>query len=124
MRAEIIVIENESDLAEARELVSRLATSSAAGDVGRLRAQALVLAAYEARHWPAEPATVPELLRYLMEQHDLTPADLAPILGARSRVTEILNGTRGLSLAMIRRLRDTFHIPADALIGSDHAKAA
>jgi HTH-type transcriptional regulator/antitoxin HigA len=51
-----------------------------------------------------------------MEQHDLTPADMAPILGTRSRVSEVLSGKRPLSIAMIKRLRSTFRVSADALI--------
>jgi len=117
MRADIVIIQNEADLAEAQALVAHLGTSDDPADVARLRAQALILAAYEAERWPREPVSVAEVVEYLMDQHGLSPADLAPILGARSRVTEVLNGRRGLSLAMIRRMRATFHVSADVLIG-------
>jgi HTH-type transcriptional regulator/antitoxin HigA len=116
MQTNVIVIENENDLNEARELVSRLMGSDDPTDRARLRAQALMLQEYEAKRWPVEPASPAEIIQYLMEQHDLTPADMAPILGTRSRVSEVLNGRRPLNLSMIKRLRTTFHISADALI--------
>jgi HTH-type transcriptional regulator/antitoxin HigA len=51
-----------------------------------------------------------------MEQHGLTRADMVPILGTPSRVSEVLTGRKGLSMAMIQRLRARFHIPADLLL--------
>lgn len=124
MHADIVIIQNEQDLIEAQNLVTQLGTSDHPADVARLRAQALILAAYEAERWPSEPASVAEVVQYVMDQHDLSPADLAPVLGARSRVTEVLNGRRGLSLAMIRRMRATFHVSADVLIGEPPALSA
>jgi HTH-type transcriptional regulator/antitoxin HigA len=59
-----------------------------------------------------------------MEQHDLAPADLAPILGTRSRVSEVLNGKRPLTLNMIRRLHRQLGIPAALLIAASPAAAA
>jgi HTH-type transcriptional regulator/antitoxin HigA len=51
-----------------------------------------------------------------MEQHGLSRADLVPLLGTPSRVSEVMNGKRDLSMSMVRKLRDRFHIPADLLI--------
>jgi HTH-type transcriptional regulator / antitoxin HigA len=124
MHAEIVIIQNDADLAEAQALVARLGTSDDPADVAQLRAQSLILAAYEAERWPCAPASVAEVVHYIMDQHDLSPADLAPVLGARSRVTEVLNGRRGLSLAMIRRMRSTFHVSADILIGEPPTRSA
>jgi len=124
MHADIVIIQNDADLAEAQALVSRLGTSDDPANVAQLRAQALILAAYEAERWPSEPISVPEVIQYIMDQHGLSPADLSPVLGARSRVTEVLNGRRGLSLTMIRRLRSAFHVPADVLIGDPPPRSA
>ena len=123
MHAEIVIIQNDADHAEAQALVARLGPSDNPADVAQLRAQALILAAYETERWPCEPASVAEVVQYIMDQHDLSPADLAPVLGARSRVTEVLNGRRGLSLTMIRRMRATFHVPADILIGEQPVRS-
>ena len=46
-----------------------------------------------------------------------TQADLARLLGSRSRASEIMTGSiKHLSLNHIRRLHDQWHIPAEALI--------
>ena len=51
-----------------------------------------------------------------MDQHGVTRADLAPILGTPSRVSEVLSGKKQLSLAMVQRLRARFRVPADLLL--------
>jgi HTH-type transcriptional regulator/antitoxin HigA len=123
MKTEVIVIQNERELKAARALVAALGQSRRPADVARLRAQALLLQVYESARWPAGAVTPAELIRYAMEQHGLTPADLAPILGTRSRVSEILNGKRQLTLAMIRRLHARLGLPADLLIAERSAAA-
>lgn len=52
-----------------------------------------------------------------MEQLGLSDSDLTPILGQRSRVTEILKRKRRLSLTMIRNLNRKLNIPLESLIG-------
>ena len=123
MKAEIIVIQNERDLREAQALVATLGRSRKPADAARLRAQALILEAYESVRWPARAVSPADLIRYAMEQHGLTPADMVPILGTRSRVSEILNGKRPLTLAMIRRLHARLGLPVDLLIAESAAAA-
>jgi HTH-type transcriptional regulator/antitoxin HigA len=122
MKTEVIVIENERDLKAAQALVAALGQSRKASDIARLRAQALLLEAYESARWPTAPVSPTELIRYAMAQHGLTPQDMAPILGTRSRVSEVLNGKRPLTLAMIRRLHERLGLPTDLLI-AEHADA-
>ena len=55
-------------------------------------------------------------LTYLMDQHGLSRGDLIPLLGTASRVSEVMTGKRELSMTMVRKLREQFHIPADLLI--------
>lgn len=123
MKMEVIVIQNARDLKAARELVASLGRSQRRKDVALLRAQALLLQAYEAARWPAKALPAADLIRYAMEQHGLTAADMAPILGTRSRVSEVLNGKRPLTLSMIRRLHERLGLPADLLV-ADRAVAA
>lgn len=66
--------------------------------------------------WPRRTPSLPDLLTYLMDQHGLSRADLVPLLGTASRVSEVLTGKRELSMSMVRKLRERFHIPADLLI--------
>jgi len=123
MKTEVIVIESERDLEAARALIESLGRSRKAADIARLRAQALLLKVYEDARWPAHPVSPAELIRYAMDQHGLTAADMAPILGTRSRVSEVLNGKRPLTVAMIRRLHERLGLPADLLIGDTAAAA-
>jgi HTH-type transcriptional regulator/antitoxin HigA len=82
--------------------------------------------AYERSRWPRLVPTLPDLLNYLMDQHDLSRSDLVPMLGTASRVSEVMNGKRELSMDMVRRLRERFNISAGLLIprGSSVDKSA
>ena len=124
MKAKMIIIQNERDAKAAQALVAKLGTSRKAGDVARLRAQSLLLQAYEAERWPTRPLPVADLIRYAMDQHGLAPADLVPILGTRSRVSEILHGKRTLTIVMIRRLNAVLGLPVSLLIAAEPARAA
>jgi hypothetical protein len=73
------------------------------------------LEAYERARWPRRAPTLPDLLTYLMDQHGLSRADLVPLLGTASRVSEVFNGKRELSMSMVRKLRERFQ-SADLLI--------
>lgn len=116
MDATLILIDSDAELARARALVERLWDSSDPADMARLQAQARLIAAYEESRWARRPPSTGDLLRYLMDQHGLSRADLAPILGKASRVSEVLRGKKGLSMGMVQRLRARFGIPADALL--------
>lgn len=116
MKATLIVIQSDADHAQAKALVAKLMASNDAADRARMAAQARLIEAYERSRWPRRPTAIPDLLAYLMDQHDLTRADLVPLFGTPSRVSEVLSGKRGLSMAMVRRLRERFDISADVLI--------
>lgn len=116
MKATLIVIQNDADHAQAKAEAGKLMASNAPADRARLLAQAQLIEAYERARWPRRAPTLPALLTYLMEQHGLARADLIPLLGTASRVSEVLNGKRALSMSMVKKLRERFHIPADALI--------
>jgi HTH-type transcriptional regulator/antitoxin HigA len=98
-----------------RALVERLWESDEPADMARLQAQRLI-AAYEEGKWPRRPPSTADLIRHPMDQRGLTRADMVPILGTPSRVSEVLQGKKGLSIAMVQRLRARFNIPADLLL--------
>jgi len=116
MDATLILIDGDAELARARRLMDRLWQSDDPADIARLAAQARLIAAYEESRWPRRPASTADLIRHLMDQHGLTRAELAPILGSPSRVSEVLRGRKGLSMAMVQRLRARFRVPADVLL--------
>lgn len=116
MDATLIVIDSDAELVRAKALVDKLMTSDKSTDIARLEAQARLIAAYEETKWPRRTPGPADIVRYLMDQHGLTRADLVPILGTPSRVSEVLRGKKGLSMTMVQRLRAKFRVPAELLL--------
>ena len=114
---ELRPIRSEADYEAAVAEIERLWGAKAGTPEGdRLDVLATLVDAYEAEHDPIDPPDPIEAIRFRMEQQGLTRKDLERILGSRTRVSEILNRKRGLSIAMIRRLHETLGIPAEVLI--------
>jgi HTH-type transcriptional regulator / antitoxin HigA len=116
MDAILILIDSDTELARARALVDRLWQSDEPADIARLQAQARLIAAYEEGKCPHRSPSTADLIRHLMDQHGLSRADMAPTLGTPSRVSEVLKGKKGLSMAVVQRLRARFRVPAGLLI--------
>ena len=113
-------IHNEDDYRAALKRVSALVdidpeVGTPEGD--ELEVLSILVERYEDVLFPVERPDPIEAIRFRMEQSGLTVADLSEYIGPTNRVYEVLNHTRPLSLAMIRRLRDGLHISADVLIG-------
>lgn len=77
---------------------------------------ATLLQAYEAKHVRIAAPDPVEAIKFRMDQGGLSIKDLEPLIGKSNRVYEVLNRTRPLSLAMIRRLHQALGIPAEVLI--------
>jgi HTH-type transcriptional regulator/antitoxin HigA len=88
----------------------------------RLDILVTLVEAYEARHWHIDPPDPIEAIKLRMQQRGLTRQDLEKVLGSKSRVSEVLNRKRPLTLDMIRRLHDLWGIPAESLIQSTTRK--
>ena len=71
---------------------------------------------YESKNFPIELPDPIEAIKFRLEQLNLKPSDLVTILGSKSRVSEILNRKRKLSLSIIRVLHNKLNIPASSLI--------
>ena len=82
----------------------------------RLDVLVTLVEAWEAQHYPIDLPDPVAAIRYHMEQNGLAPKDLAPYIGGRNRVYEVLNRKRSLSLKMIWRLHRELGIPAESLI--------
>jgi HTH-type transcriptional regulator/antitoxin HigA len=87
---------------------------SAEGD--ELELLGILISNYENEHFPIDLPDPIEAIKFRMEQLDYNQNDLARVIGLKSRVSEILNRKRKLSLAMIRKLHEVLHIPTDVLI--------
>jgi HTH-type transcriptional regulator/antitoxin HigA len=90
----------------------------------RLDVLAILVEAYETRHFPLGFTDPVEAIKFCMDQKGLTPKDLVPMIGALSRVDDVLNGIRPLTLAMIRRLHQGLGIPVESLIQPCRSKTA
>jgi HTH-type transcriptional regulator/antitoxin HigA len=86
-------------------------------EADRFELLGLVIARYEAERFPMEAVSPLDILRFAMDQQALGQADLARLLGSRSRASEILNGRRDLTLAQIRLIAKAWRIPTGLLVG-------
>jgi len=77
---------------------------------------ALLIERFEQEHYPIDLPDPVEAIKFRMDQQGLTQKDLVPYIGSASKVSEVLNGKRSLSLNMIRKLSDGLGISADVLI--------
>jgi len=76
----------------------------------------LLVEKYEDEHFPVDLPDPVEAIKFRMDQLNLKPKDLEPLLGNKSLVSKVLNKKRSLSLSMIRNLHTALHIPTDVLI--------
>jgi HTH-type transcriptional regulator/antitoxin HigA len=114
---EIKPIRSEADYEQALGEIEGLwgaASGTPKGD--RLDVLATLIDAYEDEHYPIDPPDPIEAIKFRMQQQGLTRKDLEGIIGTRTRVAEILNRRRGLSITMIRRLHEKLGISAEVLI--------
>lgn len=81
-----------------------------------LEVLALLIDQYEKEYFPVEIPDPIEAIKFRMEQLGMKQKDLAEIIGFKSRVSEVLNKKRKLSLEMIRSLNEKLNIPTTILI--------
>ncbi len=117
MTAEVKPIRSEADYEAALAEIERLwGTELGTPEGDRLDVLATLVDAYEGQHHPVDPPDPIEAIRFRMEQQGLTRRELEGMIGTRTRIAEVLNRKRGLSISMIRRLHQQLGISADVLI--------
>src|SRR4030081_1542538 len=110
-------IRTKADYKNALAEVERLWGAKSGTPKGdRLDVLATLIDVYEAQHYPMDPPDPIEAIQFRMEQQGLTRKDLEPLIGTRTRVAEVLNRKRNLSIGMIRRLHQALGISAEVLI--------
>lgn len=125
MATDVKPIRSEADYEAAITEVGRLWGARSGTPKGdRLDVLATLIDAYEAEHYPIDPPDPIEAIKFRMEQQGLTRRDLEEIIGSRTRIAEVLNRKRSLSIAMIRRLNEQLGISAEVLIRPTRKKAA
>lgn len=76
----------------------------------------LLVEKYEKEHYSIEAPNPIEAIKFRMEQMNLKQADVAPLFGGKTRVSEVLNGKRPLTLKMITLLNRYLGVPLESMI--------
>jgi HTH-type transcriptional regulator/antitoxin HigA len=101
MAGEVKPIRTKRDYEAALKEVERLwGAKTGTRDGDRLDVLATLIDAYETEHYPTDPPDPIEAIKFRMERQGLTRRDLEEIIGTRTRIAEVLNGKRGLSVGM------------------------
>lgn len=114
---EIKALKTEKDYEQALsrlEEIFHADAESAEGDEAEVLS--ILIENYEEEHYPIGMPNPIEAIKFRMEQMDMNQKDLAEVVGFTSRVSEILNKKRKLTLNMIRKLSVALHIPTDVLV--------
>lgn len=115
MAPKIIKTEKDYKLALSRlEQILDAKKGTREGD--ELELLALLIDNYERQKEEIDLPDPIEAIKFRMEQLGYQQKDLAEVIGLRSRVSEILNRKRKLTLDMIRKLHNTLGIPTEVLI--------
>lgn len=108
-----LTIQNEQDydrlVNQLNELLDEVGTDESHPLYEFLDTLGTILHAYEEAHHPMPGASGADVLRFLMEEHDLRQSDL-PEIGSQGVVSEILSQKRELNVRQIRALADRFHV--------------
>jgi len=109
-------IKNEEDYTHALRYIETLMDAKPnTPQMDNLEVLATLIESYEEQHYKIEAPDPIEAIKFRMEQEGLKQKDLISIVGSKSRVSEILNKKRKLTIEMIRNLHDQLHIPIESL---------
>jgi len=110
-------IRNEADYQKALERLEAIFDAKRGTEEGdELEILSIVIDNYESEKFPIEMPDPISAIKFRMEQMGLKQKDLVEMVGFKSRVSEIMNKKRKLTLDMIRKLNANLHIPTEVLI--------
>ena len=111
-------IRNEEDHAAAlREIEKLWGAAVGTEESDKLDILATLVEKYEESRWPSVDTADPiDLLNYAIDELGHSQAELAELLGSRSRASELLNRKRPLTVEMIHKISEAWKIPADLLV--------
>ena len=119
------IIKREQDYSEACERIYKLINSSDrpiesdTPEGEELELLSLLVEKYEQENHSMEPPDPIEAIKFRMEQMNLRQTDIAPLLGGKTRVSEVLHRKRPLTLRMIVLLHRYLGIPLESLISGN-----
>lgn len=118
-------IRNEADYELALQEIDRcLDAASGSPERDQLEVLTVLVDDYEAKHHSISPPEPIATIEFVLEQRGLSRKDLEGVIGSSGRISEVMNKQRSLTLAMIRKLVETFDLPADVLIRRTERSAA
>ncbi|MBW1744535.1 MAG: ImmA/IrrE family metallo-endopeptidase [Deltaproteobacteria bacterium] len=111
------LIKNEEDYGKALSRIEQLMDAEpGTAEMDELELLTALVEMYEERHFPISRPDPIDAIKFRMEQLGLGQKDMVPFIGTKSKVSEVLNGKRPLTLAMMRGLHEGFGIPAEVLL--------
>jgi len=111
-------IRNEEDYMYALNRVEKLMDALPPSDeFDELEVLATLVETYESKHYAIDAPDPIEAIKFRMEQEGLIQNDLVALFGNKSRVSEVLNKKRKLTIDMIRNLNSQLNIPFENLLG-------
>ncbi len=108
----------EAALNEARRLVV-LDPDPGSAEGDQLELLTFLIETWEEQEFPLHKPDPLAAIRFRMDQQGLKQKDLIPLIGSKSKVSEVLSGKQPLTLKMIRKLHQTLQIPLDVLISEE-----
>lgn len=108
--------ENEEMLAAIWELIRKGEDKLSAEELALLELMSVLVERFEEEHYPIPDSPPHRILQHLMEARNAKQADLVPILGGRGRVSELVNGKRGISKAQAKALAAFFRVSAELFL--------
>lgn len=113
----IAPIRNNKDYQNALKRLEEIFDAKTGTEQGdELEILSILIEKYENEKFPIDLPDPIEAIKFRMEQMGMKPKDLAKVVGYKSRVSEILNKKRKLSLNMIRKINETLLIPTEVLV--------
>ena len=112
------IIRNDAELEVYTDALFRLTAlaNPSRSEVEAIELLTLLVERYEQEHYPIPAADPASVVRFLIEQQNLTQRDLIPQFGTESAVSMFLAGQRNLTLEQVRKLSTRFKLPADVFI--------
>ena len=111
------LIKNEEDYENALSRIEALMEARpGTTEMDELELLTALVEMYEDRHYPISPPDPVVAIKFRMEQLGMTQKDMVPYIGTKSKVSEVLNGKRSLTLAMMRSLNKNLGISAEVLL--------
>jgi HTH-type transcriptional regulator/antitoxin HigA len=103
-------------LARFEHLLDKDDTSISPEEGRLLKLLAMLLEEYEDRNIPLPRFRPDKMLRHLLAEKGLRQSDLWPVIGSKSRVSEIVSGNRSISKSQAKKLAAFFHVPVELFV--------